>query len=230
LTVKTERFSSHYFTVEDSKERGLSRPAAKHTELSPAKREQILRGAREAFGQLGFERASVDLIAARAGCSKATIYNHFHDKKDLFFASFESELRFRDSFHALLEAAPGIDPESDLRALADALLRLVVAPNALRRWRIIAAEVERFPELGQSLWDSGAQVGHDKLTEWMERAGAQGHLRIEDPSEAAVDFSGLLLGDLVRKLHLGVLAAASEADVQRNVDRAVRTFLRAYRP
>lgn len=208
----------------------MSRVAAKNTELSPAKREQILRGARDAFAHLGYERASVDFIARRAGCSKATIYNHFHDKKDLFFACFAGELQVRASFIAMLEAAPRPDVEGDLRALADALLRLVVAPNVIRRWRIIAAEVERFPELGQSLWTFGGQLSHDMLTGWMERAGAAGLLRIDDADEAAVDFAVLTIGDLLRKLQIGVIREASEEDIRRNVDRAVRTFLRAYRP
>src|SRR5512138_448849 len=51
------------------------------------KRRQILAGAREVFREAGFERASVDVIAARAGVSKATVYNHFADKKALFVAS-----------------------------------------------------------------------------------------------------------------------------------------------
>jgi TetR/AcrR family transcriptional regulator, mexJK operon transcriptional repressor len=207
----------------------MSRLAAKSTEISPAKREQILRGAREAFGQLGFERASVDLIAARAGCSKATIYNHFHDKKALFFACFAGEVQIRDSFVKQLDATPGEDVEGELRGLADALLRLVVSPTSIRRWRIIEAEVERFPELGQSLWTSGAQICQDKMAAWMERAGAAGLLRIEDPEDAAIDFSALVLGNLVRKLQIRVLRKASEEDLRHNVDRAVGTFLRAYR-
>lgn len=207
----------------------MSRAAAKQTELSPLKREQILRGAREAFSQLGYERASVDLIATQAGCSKATIYNHFHDKKALFFACFPGD-QIRESFLAKLDSEPGEEPETDLRVLADALLRLVVAPNAIRRWRIIAAEVERFPELGQSLWACGAQSGHERLRAWMERAGAMGLLRIGDPDDAATDFSALVLGDLVKQLQLGVLEKASEEQIRKNIDRAVSTFLRAYRP
>ncbi|HVI96538.1 MAG TPA: helix-turn-helix domain-containing protein, partial [Anaeromyxobacter sp.] len=57
----------------------------------PAKRRQILDGARLVFGELGYERASVDLIAARAGVSKATVYNHFADKQALFVAAVVEE-------------------------------------------------------------------------------------------------------------------------------------------
>ena len=40
---------------------------------------QILSGARAVFAELGYERGSVDEAAARAGVSKATVYNHFHE-------------------------------------------------------------------------------------------------------------------------------------------------------
>ena len=45
------------------------RPAT--PQLSAAKRRQILAGARETFRELGYEHASVDAIAARAGVAKA---------------------------------------------------------------------------------------------------------------------------------------------------------------
>src|SRR5512140_1073421 len=74
--------------------------AAMGTEPVPAKRRQILIGAREVFSEQGYERASVDHIAARAGVSKATVYNHFHDKKALFVAAVVEDC---DLFRAGLE-------------------------------------------------------------------------------------------------------------------------------
>ena len=65
----------------------MPRAHARSADLSPAKREQILEGARQAFTEHGYERASVDLVAARAGVSKATVYNHFEDKRALFTAA-----------------------------------------------------------------------------------------------------------------------------------------------
>ena len=43
----------------------------------PEKRRKIIAAARKVFAEHGFERASVDQIATRAGVSKATVYNHF---------------------------------------------------------------------------------------------------------------------------------------------------------
>src|SRR5512133_2295313 len=81
LTVNTEPFSLASFMT------GTAR-----LDAVAAKRGQILAGARQVFGELGFERASVDLIAARAGVSKATIYNHYDDKNALFVACATQEV------------------------------------------------------------------------------------------------------------------------------------------
>src|SRR5882724_2632250 len=49
-------------------------------------REHILRTAKDVFLELGFERASMDVVAARASTSKRTLYAHFESKDKLFLA------------------------------------------------------------------------------------------------------------------------------------------------
>lgn len=48
------------------------------------KYDQVLQGARDVFMAHGFEGASVDDIARKAGVSKATLYSYFPDKRLLF--------------------------------------------------------------------------------------------------------------------------------------------------
>src|SRR3954454_15608859 len=54
--------------------------------LSPEKRAQILSGAASVFAADGYEGASMARIAAVAGVSKGTLYNHFDSKAALFTA------------------------------------------------------------------------------------------------------------------------------------------------
>lgn len=49
---------------------------------------QIVRAACEAFGTVGFARASVAAIAADAGISKPLVYQYFGSKEGLYLASF----------------------------------------------------------------------------------------------------------------------------------------------
>lgn len=51
-----------------------------------ARREQLLEAALVEFGQRGFHATLMDHVAARAGVSKALLYQHFPSKDDLFAA------------------------------------------------------------------------------------------------------------------------------------------------
>lgn len=53
-------------------------------------REEILRTAREVFGELGFERTTFKEIAERAGYTRPTVNHYFPDKAALYRALLES--------------------------------------------------------------------------------------------------------------------------------------------
>ena len=57
----------------------------------PAKREQIIDGAKRVFMRMGFDAASMNDITREAGVSKGTIYVYFANKEDLFAAMVERE-------------------------------------------------------------------------------------------------------------------------------------------
>ncbi len=207
-------------------------PAAKAPraagELSPVKHGQILQGARDVFREQGFERASVDAIAARAGVSKATIYNHFHDKQALFLASLGTETQeLRERFHSLLDQPSG-DVASDLQRIGSQLLRLISNPAHVQRYRAVVGAAEQFPELGRTLYECGMKAGRQHMARFLGRAAEAGLLVIEDAEQAAIDFHVLCAGELTRQLHLGVLQSLEEEAIARNVAHAVKVFLAAY--
>jgi AcrR family transcriptional regulator len=57
-----------------------------------AKRQQILDAAGRAFGLYGFRKTSVADIVREAGVARATVYNHFATKEDIFEAVVEREV------------------------------------------------------------------------------------------------------------------------------------------
>ncbi|MCP3101511.1 TetR/AcrR family transcriptional regulator [Myxococcus sp. K15C18031901] len=199
------------------------------TELSPAKRAQILGGASQVFSELGYERASVDQIAARAGVSKATVYNHFEDKKALFLACFsEGITAMEDQLNALLDTPTG-NLERDLQQIGEALLRLILSPVLVKRYLVFAAQADQFPELGEELFEQGVWSGYQRMARYLERASAAGDLRFDDSLEAAIDFCSLCTGDFSIRVELAMREGLEEARLQARVSRAVRVFLKCYR-
>ena len=57
---------------------------------SEARRQAIIDVAKEAFCRQGFEATSMSEIASRVGGSKATLYNYFRSKEEIFIAVMES--------------------------------------------------------------------------------------------------------------------------------------------
>lgn len=53
------------------------------------RRESLLQAAIEVFSERGYQGATMEEIARRAGVAKGTPYLHFSDKADLFYAVFE---------------------------------------------------------------------------------------------------------------------------------------------
>jgi AcrR family transcriptional regulator len=208
----------------------LAKPLTSSSSLPPAKQRQILDGARQVFLEVGFERACMDHIAARAEVSKATIYNHFHDKKELFVACAREQARaFRERLAALLQAPSG-DPEQDLQQFGETLLHFLVSREALALRRMILADTPRFPELGQALLEDGALSTRHRLAEYLRARTHAGTLRVEDARLAAFQFIALCQGDLYLYVEFGVVPDPGEDRIREAARGAVRTFLRAYGP
>jgi AcrR family transcriptional regulator len=101
---------------------------------APERREAILAAAVDVFSRSGFQGASIDAIARRAGISKALIYEHFPSKQDLRAAVLEDHVA--ELFRRLAESAATDEPgEVRLRAGVEAFLAFVEERRA--GWRMI---------------------------------------------------------------------------------------------
>jgi AcrR family transcriptional regulator len=58
----------------------------KHQQKTLATKAKLFEAAQRIFANSGFERATIDQIARRAGFSRGAFYAHFNNKEDLFFA------------------------------------------------------------------------------------------------------------------------------------------------
>src|SRR5512139_183620 len=118
----------------------MSPRAAIATDAVPVKRRNILGGARQVFAEQGYERATVDVIAARAGVSKATVYNHFQDKKALFVASVVEECDdMREGLQRCL-GKPAGDLEASLQRVGEQIMAVYLSPVVAGLYRQTIAE------------------------------------------------------------------------------------------
>ncbi len=96
-----------------------------------ARREQLIEVARALFAERGYDGASVEEVAARAGVTKPVVYEHFGGKEGLYAVVVDREVRH---LLALLEASlAGGHPRALLEQAATALLDYVeTSPDGFR--------------------------------------------------------------------------------------------------
>jgi TetR/AcrR family transcriptional regulator, mexJK operon transcriptional repressor len=184
-----------------------------------AKADRILAAARALFLQHGFGETSMDGIARHAGVSKATLYSHFDSKAALFAALIVSECR-----HLSDEIGRRALDEPDIRAallqMAHDFNNLLCTGDGLTMYRIVVAEVPRFPELGEVFYDSGPTVMIDRVADILRGAADRGLLEIHDPRIAAIQFISLIRGELhlTRVLGLNKVSKNPTEYIEASVD------------
>lgn len=186
--------------------------------------DQVLRGAREIFLRDGFEGASVDDISREAGVSKATLYNYFPDKRLLFLEICRSECA-QQAERSMQVMDITRHPECFLKEAAHQLLDFMLSEFGIKIFKIIVAESDRFPEIGQYYYKTGHKMYLDIMTSFLVAATERGELQIEDNELAANQFHELCKADLWPKLIFGLQTSFSDVEKSRIADNAVKTFM-----
>jgi len=192
-----------------------------------ARRQGILDIARDVFLKEGFAATSMSCIAARVGGSKATLYNYFSSKEELFVAMIQDQC---DRNHALLFDfdTDGSDFIEALRRLGERFVRLMLSDDILDMHRLVIAEAARFPKIGQTLYEAGPKRGHARLSAFLRKEMHRNGLRADDIDRAAGQLMDLCLTDLYRQRLWNVRGAATAEEIRANVDNALKTFLAAH--
>lgn len=193
---------------------------------SSGKRAAILDAARHCFLDMGFAGTSMDVVAGRAGVSKATIYAHFAGKDDLFGAIIRH--RCEQVSAARLMEGKGKNVREALTGMARQLMQTLLAPEALGMYRVVAAEAARQPELARAYFEAGPVQGKANLAAALSALAERGDLRIDDPWRAADLFVGMLRGGEYFNRALLGLPQLDGRTLDGAIDGAVDTFLRAF--
>ncbi|TPM38671.1 TetR/AcrR family transcriptional regulator [Mesorhizobium sp. B2-3-4] len=195
-----------------------------------AKRLSIVDAAAAVFCREGFAGANIDLIAAEAGVSRQTVYNHHRDKERLFIAVVR-DLTERCNAGIFATIATFPDQPGDIGAdLIGFAVRLnqncICNRDGKFLRKLIQTEGERYPELFAEWREQGPGRTWPAIAARFARLAYGGHLVIDDPDVAARQFLGLVNAELQTTFMLG--GTPSEDEVVQSATNGVRTFLRAF--
>lgn len=196
----------------------------------PAKREQILEGAKRVFLKMGFDAASMNDITREAGVSKGTIYVYFQNKEDLFVAMVEAEREaFLSSLRTILANNGAI--EASLYEFGIKFLDHMTDEKVVTAMRTVLGVRERMPALCSHFF-RGPQNLRTVLHDYLERRVKAGEIReIDDLDLAAGQFLDLVSGSFFKYRLFGTMPQApSREEIDRVIRGAIRVFMAAYGP
>jgi AcrR family transcriptional regulator len=190
-------------------------------------RAELIATAASVFAQRGYEGASVEEIAERAGYSHGAVYSNFTGKSDLFLAVFEDYMASRAQ--ELAATQEGIDDDAPLetraRALADQWMERFAADREsfLLHLEFLAAS-RREPELAERFGTRSASLREAIATyiaHYQEEEGVEAPL---PPADLALVLRALGIGLAIEAL---VSPEAVRDDLYGDFVELLVTMLRA---
>lgn len=199
-------------------------------EGSALKRAAILTAARKLFLTDGFERTSMDAIAAEATVSKRTVYDYYGDKRTLLLAVVEQAMQALSSTvdAAIDEHLTTVeDLHTSLVGFATAITSSALGSADYSAFmRLLTTESTHLPELRDNQWEIAEP--EDAVAARFVEFDKLGLLRAPRPRVAADHFVALTLSPSYYSL--GHKVDITDAATARFIVDGVDAFLRAYGP
>ena len=147
------------------------------------RRDAILEAGKAVFLEEGYELASMDRIAERAGTTKRTVYDRMGPKEALFEAVVE---RVCSNVARELPGPDDLpdDPREGLAAAAARTIGYMISPNCVGLIRLVGAEAERRPKAVAALRSAFA-TGETKFRAYLDACVATGALKPHDTAFTA---------------------------------------------
>jgi len=127
-------------------------PSTYHRRVAEQKRAAIIEAATRLFLDAGYAGTSLAKVAEAAGVSKATLFKQFPTKAALFDAIVTESWKVEDESDL---RPPTGDLRAGLTAIGRRYVALLTRPGMAALFRIVIAELPRFPELGETHFERG---------------------------------------------------------------------------
>ncbi len=192
-------------------------------------RARILDAAFAAFMKSGYAATSTLEIATRACVSKRELYARVGNKQEMLIACISARAT---RLHVPADLPVPRDREALAQVLASfgtKLVREITDPAVIAVFRLAIAEAVHAPEVAQTLDAIGREASRAALRQIMTRAKSSGLLNGR-PAELAEQFGGLLWGNLMVSLLLGVAERPTSHEAAARARDAAAAFLQLHPP
>jgi AcrR family transcriptional regulator len=146
---------------------------------SEAAEQAIIEATLELFAERGFEGVCVELVAARAGVGKATIYRRWPNKEELLLAAL-------GSLKSPYPEPAGVSVRDDLLAIVEVMCADKADPRKSRRYALLLGEGEKYPRLMARYKAEVVEPRRDMVRSVIRRGIETGELRPDTDVEIAM--------------------------------------------
>lgn len=180
----------------------------------------MVAAAARCFARSGFQGTSTAQIAAEAGVSEGTLFNHFGSKQAILVAAME---RARRTVEARLAAPAEVDRDG-VADFADRARELLLDPAfcEITRLRAFALALADEPDVAEALRAGRTEI-HDFLAAIFRAAQGAGGLR---PGLDADDLADIAIG---YSYEAAVVTVVDPTRAPARIDSVVRTLVEALR-
>lgn len=157
--------------------------------LNQAKREAIIKASIEEFYDKGYEATSMDTVSHKANVSKATVYNHFKNKEELFLAIMDLLLqRVNETFNFIYEKDKDI--EEQLKDMARQEMNFLSSEENMTLMKIATVALIQKYSFLINIADENRFKSLVNASKWFEEAKIDGKLEFDDSFFVAQQFIG----------------------------------------
>jgi TetR/AcrR family transcriptional regulator of autoinduction and epiphytic fitness len=195
-----------------------------HQRVAREKRALIVAAATALFLELGYDRTSLAKIAERSGVSRATLFKQFPTKAVLFDAIVTESWSTAEEE----DPPPAGNVVDGLGTIGRRYAELLGRAQMTDLFRIVIAELPRFPELAQAQFAHGKMPYFESVRSYLLAEHEAGTVRVEDVDLAATQFLGMISNYVFWPTLLVPGWQVSAERVTQVVDEAVRTTAARY--
>jgi AcrR family transcriptional regulator len=172
--------------------RGMAAPAPDPSRRNERSRQAILRAALDLCQEQGYDKASIEAIAKRAGVGKQTIYRWWPSKGSVVLEALNEEIGAETDF-------PDTgDIVADLRTQMTAVTQLL-SHTAVRVYTGVIGAAQSDPDLARAIVDEMLEPRTAACRQRLERAREEGELRADADLDVVIE---MLYGAIYYRLLL----------------------------
>lgn len=191
------------------------------------KRAAILDAAAELFTLHGFEGVTMDAVAQHAGVSKATVYNHYGNKEQLFQQAIGAycDKHLNATF---FNQMTGADPQKELKDIGIAFCKVIYSAEAIALNRIVISESFRDNTMAALFYKCAPEPVCEKMEQYLTQLQNNQVLQFNDSHRAASVFFSLFREEQYNKLTLNLRDSITDAEIEALAAENAAIFLKIY--